>query len=118
MAVTPQNETKAALTIEAVEASALESNLKSDLVEMISDAKVATNGLSPEEKLQAVADNQFRMIRALAIALVNGAKPRVRTWKDVFVARPWPCVTALLIVCALLAFHPQLAAFVGKLLGV
>ena len=113
MAVTPQNESKARMSIREIEDSNLDSESKNDLIEMIDDAKITTNGLSPEEKLQSVADNQFRMIRALARVIVTSAKPKVRTWKDVIVeCKAWLfpslCI-ALAIVAASFVLKPELA---------
>jgi len=113
MAVTPQNESKARMSIREIEDSNLDSESKNDLIEMIDDAKITTNGLSPEEKLQSVADNQFRMIRALARVIVASAKPKVRTWKDVIVeCKAWLfpslCI-ALAIVAASFVLKPELA---------
>ena len=113
MSVTPQNETRARLHIREVSESNLDSETKSDLVEMIDGSKVATNGLTPEEKLQAVADNQFRMICALARSIVSAARPVARTWKDVIVECksylfPSVCI-ALAIVAAAFILKPELA---------
>ena len=113
MAVTPQNESKARMSIREIEDSNLDSESKNDLIEMIDDAKITTNGLSPEEKLQSVADNQFRMIRALARVIVASAKPKIRTWKDVIVeCKAWLfpslCI-ALAIVAASFVLKPELA---------
>lgn len=122
MAVSPKTESIAALTISELEKSAIEDSRKRNLIGMVTGAKEATNGLAPEAKLQAVSENQFYMVCTLADISRDLATPRVRTWKDVFAERPWACVVgglgSLLIVCALLAFRPQLAAFVGKVLGV
>lgn len=113
MAVTPQNESKARMSIREIEDSNLDSESKNDLIEMIDDAKITTNGLSPEEKLQAVADNQFRMIRALARVIVSQAKPQVRTWKDVIVeCKSWlfPSVCiSLAIIAVAFVLKPELA---------
>lgn len=113
MAVTPQNESKARMSIREIEESALDSEEKNDLIEMIDEAKLTTNGLSPEEKLQAVADNQFRMIRALARSIVSQAKPRARSWKDVIVeCKSWlfPSICiGLAIVATAFILKPELA---------
>ncbi len=86
MAVTPQNESKAQMSIREIADSNLDSESKNDLIEMVEEAKISTNGLTPEEKLQAVSENQFRMVRCLARSIVSSAKPNARTWKDVIVA--------------------------------
>lgn len=122
MAVSPKTESIAAATIAELEKSAIADERKRNLIGMVTGAKEATNGLAPEEKLQAVSENQFYMVCTLADISRDLATPRVRNWKDVFAERPWACVVgglgALLIVCSMLTFKPQLATFVAKVLGV
>ena len=113
MAVTPQNESKAQMSIREIADSNLDSESKNDLIEMVEEAKISTNGLTPEEKLQAVSENQFRMVRCLARSIVSSAKPNVRTWKDVIVeCKSWlfPSICiALAIVAASFVLKPELA---------
>ncbi len=113
MAVTPQNESKAQMSIREIADSNLDSESKNDLIEMVEEAKISTNGLTPEEKLQAVSENQFRMVRCLARSIVSSAKPNVRTWKDVIVeCKSWlfPSICiALAIIAASFVLKPELA---------
>ena len=123
MSVSPANEGIAKATIAELEKSPITDERKRNLIGMVVRAKEATNGLAPEAKLQAVSENQFYMVCTLVDISRELAAPRApRSWKDVLVERPWACVVGLLgslsIVSTLLAIHPQLAAFVGKLLGV
>lgn len=113
MAVTPQNESKARISIREIEESELDSESKNDLIEMVDEAKISTNGLTPEEKLQAVSENQFRMVRCLARSIVSAAKPKVRTWKDVIVeCKAWLfpslCI-GLAIIASAFVLKPELA---------
>lgn len=113
MAVTPLNESKAQISIREITESALDSESKNDLIEMIEEAKTSTNGLTPEEKLQAVSENQFRMVRCLARSIVAAAKPAARSWKDVIVECksylfPSVCI-ALAIISAAFILKPELA---------
>lgn len=113
MAVTPQNESKAQMSIREIADSNLDSESKNDLIEMVEEAKISTNGLTPEEKLQAVSENQFRMVRCLARSIVASAAPKARTWKDVIVeCKSWLfpslCI-ALAIVAASFVLKPELA---------
>lgn len=118
MAVTPQNESKAQMSIREIADSTLDSESKNDLIEMVDEAKLSTNGLTPEEKLQAVSENQFRMVRCLARSIVASAKPSVRSWKDVIVeCKSWlfPSVCiALAIVAAAFVIKPELAKIAAQ----
>ena len=118
MAVTLQNESKAQMSIREIADSNLDSESKNDLIEMVDEAKLSTNGLTPEEKLQAVSENQFRMVRCLARSIVSAAKPQVRTWKDVIVeCKSWlfPSVCiALAIVAAAFVLKPELASIAAS----
>ena len=113
MAVTPQNESKAQMSIREIADSNLDSESKNDLIEMVEEAKISTNGLTPEEKLQAVSENQFRMVRCLARSIVSSARPRARTWKDVIVeCKSWlfPSICiALAIIAVSFVLKPELA---------
>lgn len=113
MAVTPLNESKAQISIREITESVLDSESKNDMIEMVEEAKISTNGLTPEEKLQAVSENQFRMVRCLARFIVAAAKPAARSWKDVIVECksylfPSVCI-ALAIIAAAFILKPELA---------
>lgn len=116
MAIPEKISHKAETAIQAIEQSSLRSAVRDDLVEAIELSRDATNGLDKEQKLQAVAENMFLLARLFALTVVEGAKPRVDSWKDVIIACKWQLVLATSIVSALLAYRPQLGALLERLI--
>lgn len=112
MAVSEQNENKARTTIDMVRASCLDAGMKEDLEDIITETKENTNGRTAEEKLQSVCLSQFHLARLISSVLVQKSTEPRRGWKDVIIECKWQIVCIACIVCALLAYRPQLSAVI------
>ena len=97
---------------------------KEDWADLIASTRDSTNGLMPEEKLQANSENLANLTILLARREIAAAKaaaePKPPTsWKDVLIKCSWQFVVVVAItvpaVTALLAYRPQLAAILERL---
>ena len=118
MAVSQQNAARANDCIDALNSSPLPGALKEDLRAVVRSTEEGTNGLSGEEKQQAIAQGLFDLARITIYNMIHEAKA-VRTWKDVIVECrsylfPSVCI-ALAIVATALILKPELAALVESL---
>jgi hypothetical protein len=111
MAISELNRRKHDIAAKAVADSNLSASLKEDLTDALESTLEATNGLTPEEKLQSSTENQFTMTRLFAITLVNFSS-RTASWRDVAIAYKWPLVIMFGFLCIALIFRPELAALV------
>ena len=114
MAVSELNQRKHDITAKAVAESNLSVSLKEDLTDSLASTLAATNGMTPEEKLQASTENQFTMTRLFAITLVQLGS-RAASWRDVAIAYKWPLVIMFGFLCVSLIFRPELAALVESI---
>ena len=115
--ITPKIEEEAKLTIKELEAGTLPAEQKTQLVANINAAKESCNGLTQEEKLQAVAENQFYSSCILARLYNRLQKGTGRTWKDVVVEvmNSWKTVTAIGLLVFLFCIRPEVAAVLKDL---
>ena len=118
MAVSQQNAARANDCIDALNSSPLPGALKEDLRAVVRSTEEGTNGLSGEEKQQAIAQGLFDLARITIYNMIHEAKA-VRTWKDVIVECrsylfPSVCI-ALAIVATALILKPELAALIEGL---
>ena len=113
MAITAQNRHRNDLAKQAIDASALNADAKSDLDELLDQALETTNGLGAKAKLDAVADTLYQLTRITCIHMAEKPKPAA-TWKDVLIRCSWQTVVVVAItvpaVAILLIYQPQLAA--------
>lgn len=113
--ITPRIEEEAKLTIKELEDGKLPSEQKGNLITNINVAKEACNGLTQEEKLQAVAENQFWFSCLLARLYNKLEKGSGRTWKDVVVEsiqvlfNSWKIVVIIGFLTFLFALRPEIA---------
>lgn len=113
MAVSEKIMRKAESAIVSVRNSTLPMEMQDNLIEAIESTKETTNGLSPDEKLQATTENQFMIVRLLAMHMISANKEVKKTWKDVLVEckREFAIVVvALAVIIGVLLWHePKLA---------
>lgn len=113
MAISDAIKRKAESAIISVRNSTLTMEMQDNLVEAIESTKETTNGLTAEQKLQATTENQFMIVRLLAMHMISAQKDVKRTWKEVIVE----CKKEIMIVLValsvvfsvLFALQPQLA---------
>lgn len=96
-----------------------------DDIEILAMAAAGTNGLPPDEKLQACAENIFNLCylyirdKQEARKAAKEAEGKATTWKDVLVRCAWQIVAVVAItvpaVVALFAYRPELAAVLKSL---
>lgn len=118
MAVSKQNADRANDCIQALNNSPLPGALKEDLRAVVRSTEQGTNGLSADEKQEAIAQGLFDLARITIYNMIHEAKS-VRSWKDVIVECrsylfPSVCI-ALAIVATALILKPELAALVESL---
>lgn len=113
MAVSEKIMRKAESAIVSIRSSTLPMEMQDNLIEAIESTKETTNGLSPDEKLQATTENQFMIVRLLAMHMISANKEIKKTWKDVLVEckREFAIVVvALAVIIGVLLWHePKLA---------
>lgn len=110
--ITPAIEERSKLIVQDIESSNdLDMEDKSRFVEMINSSKACCNGMTQEEKIQGLAENNFAVNCTLARITMLLKRGSARTWKDVVVEalHSWHLVAIVGILSALLAFHPEIA---------
>ena len=113
MPITPQIEERTKLIIQDIEVNKdLGAEDKTRFVEMINSSKACCNGMTTEEKIQGLAENNFAVNCTLAriTMLLKASKP-ITTWKDVAIKalNSWHLVVIVGILAILLGFHPEIA---------
>ena len=118
MAISAINQHRNDLAKQFIDASQLNADTKADLDEMLDSSLRTTNGLKPEEKLDAISDNLYQLTRITCIHIAE--KPQPTTWKDVLIKCSWQAVVVVAItvpsVVALFIYQPQLAAILEHLI--
>lgn len=110
MAVTEQNAARANDVIEALNGSELPGALKEDLRAVVRSTEEGTNGLSPEEKQQAIAQGLFDLARITIYNMIHESKARpARSWKDVIVETRFELCWGLAVVAVVLILRPEIA---------
>ena len=109
MAVSEQNAARANDCIGALDASPLPGALKEDLRAVVRSTEEGTNGLSPEEKQQAIAQGLFDLARITIYNMIHEAKRPARSWKDVIVETRWQLCWAVAVVAVVLILRPEIA---------
>lgn len=113
MAVSEKIMRKAESAIVSIRSSTLPMEMQDNLIEAIESTRETTNGLTPDEKLQATTENQFMIVRLLAMHMISANKDVKKTWKDVLVEckREFAIVVvALAVIIGVLLWHePKLA---------
>lgn len=111
--ITPQIEERSKLIIQDIESDKnLAAEDKTRFVEMINSSKACCNGMTQEEKIQGLAENNFAVNCTLArITMLLKAPKSPTTWKDVVIKaiNSWKFVCIVAILAVLLGFHPEIA---------
>lgn len=109
--ITPQIEEKTKLITEEIEKSDLGVEEKTQFIELINTSKATCNGLSTEEKIQGLAENNFQTNCILARITMLLKEKRATTWKDVAIRalNSWHLVVMVGFLTALFAFRPEIA---------
>ena len=113
MAISDAIKRKAESAIVSVRNSTLPMEMQDNLIEAIESTKETTNGYSQEEKLQYTTENQFMIVRLLAMHMISASKDVKRTWKEVIVECKRELtiiIVTLTVIIGVLLFHePKLA---------
>ena len=109
MAVSEQNAARANDCIGALDASPLPGALKEDLRAVVRSTEQGTNGLSPEEKQQAIAQGLFDLARITIYNMIHEAKRPARSWKDVVVETRRELCWLALVAAVVLILRPEIA---------
>lgn len=115
MAISAINQHRNELAKQFIDGSQLNADTKSDLDEMLDSSLRTTNGLPPEEKLDAISDNLYQLTRITCIHIAE--TPKTASWKDVIIKCRREITVIGLGAFALLAFRPQIAAVVEHILS-
>ena len=109
--ITQKIEEQEKLMVDRIEKSDLDIDDKSQLIEQLKCSKEACNGMTPEEKIQALSENGFAVSVILSkIMLMLKQKPPA-SWKDVALAavNSWKVVTMVGFLTFLFAMRPEIA---------
>ena len=74
MAVSAINQHRNELAKQFIDGSQLNADTKADLDEMLDSSLRTTNGLKPEEKLDAISDNLYQLTRLTCIHIAETPK--------------------------------------------
>ena len=110
MPITPQIESRYNLEKEAIQKGNLCVEEKAMFLELLDSSKNACNGLTAEEKLQAISENAFTVNCILARMCSQMKDLGKKTWADVVikVLDSWKVVAIVAILAILLGFHPEI----------
>ena len=113
MAINEAIKRKAESAIVSIRSSTLPMEMQDNLIEAIESTKETTNGLTAEQKLQATTENQFMIVRLLAMHMISAQKGIKHSWKEVIIECKREFMYALIamsiIFSLLFALRPQLA---------
>ncbi len=104
-----QNRTNA--VIKEINDSKLPFAEKDDLREIIVRAAEGSNGLTPDDKIQATAENLANLTYLFTRHMLTMTPPPTG-WKDVIIACKWPLVIITGIIAVMLILQPQLATVI------
>ena len=115
MAVSEKILNRTDTSIKAVRDSHLDVGEQDDLIEMACGARDGTNGLNPEAKLQACAENIANLV-FLFIRQAVRKPPPTDSWKDVIIKCRREITVIGLGIITLLVLRPQIADIVEHIL--
>lgn len=109
--ITPQIEEKTKLITEEIEKSDLGVEEKSQFIELIHTSKATCNGMTTEEKIQGLAENNFATNCILARITMMLKQKKVTSWKDVAIKalNSWHLVVMVGFLTTLFALRPEIA---------
>ncbi len=114
MAISAINQHRNDLAKQFIDASQLNADTKADLDEMLDSSLRTTNGLKPEEKLDAISDNLYQLTRLTCIHIAE--TPKTASWKDVIIKCRREITVIGLGIITLLVLRPQIADIVEHIL--
>lgn len=114
MAVSAINQHRNELAKQFIDGSQLNADTKADLDEMLDSSLRTTNGLKPEEKLDAISDNLYQLTRLTCIHIAE--TPKTASWKDVIIKCRREITIIGLGIITLLVLRPQIADIVEHIL--
>lgn len=109
--------------IERIKSAPIDAELQDSLVELVEDARIATNGLSQDEKIQVMSENQFTMAILLVQTCIASLSDRCsddekkNDWKSILVRCKKEIMWGFLGLIALIAFRPSIAETVSAIIG-
>lgn len=114
--ITPQIDESEKLIVHDIEASNLAAEDKGRFISMIRASKACCNGMTQEEKIQGLSENNFAVNCTLARITMMLKEDRATTWKDVVVKAlsSWHLVVIIGILAVLLGFHPEIAQVIAS----
>ena len=115
MAISAINQHRNDLAKQFIDGSQLNADAKTDLDEMLDSSLRTTNGLKPEEKLDAISDNLYQLTRLTCIHIAE--TPKTASWKDVIIKCRREIAIIALGVITLLVLRPQIADVVEHILS-
>lgn len=126
MAIPADIERKRDFMVEQIRESILDPAVKEETIQNLTSTAAATNGYTQEEKMQAIAINQFDMARSDArihMTMAAGFKrieERLAEFKpmsrlDVIVRCRWQIVILAAIIAGMFILKPELAAYLELL---
>lgn len=109
--ISPKIEETEKLMVDRIEKSDLDVDDKTQLIEQLKSSKAACNGMSPEEKIQALSENGFAVSVILSKIMLMLKQKTPTTWKDVIIRimDSWKTVVMAGMATILLLFHPEIA---------
>lgn len=99
--------------IKSINDSKLPSDAKEQFVEMVSNAADATNGFSPDQKIQAISEQVFSLT---VLNVLNRIDVNHGKWSALVACR-WALTTIVGIVATMLVFRPELSGLIMKIVG-
>ena len=114
MAISAINQHRNELAKQFIDGSQLNADKKADLDEMLDSSLRTTNGLKPEEKLDAISDNLYQLTRLTCIHIAE--TPKTASWKDVIIKCRREITIIGLGIITLLVLRPQIADIVEHIL--
>lgn len=114
MAISAINQHRNDLAKQFIDGSQLNADSKADLDEMLDSSLRTTNGLKPEEKLDAISDNLYQLTRITCIHIAE--TPKTASWKDVIIKCRREITIIGLGIITLLVLRPQIADIVEHIL--
>ncbi len=114
MAISAINQHRNELAKQFIDGSQLNADTKADLDEMLDSSLRTTNGLPPEEKLDAISDNLYQLTRLTCIHIAE--TPKTASWKDVIIKCRREITVIGLGIITLLVLRPQIADIVEHIL--
>ena len=105
-----ENESDARDVLDSLDKSAVDGALKEDVRRVVKRTLKATNGYTPEQKMQAVSQSLFDLSRLFAYTIIHDAKRKPeRSWKDTIVECKWAICVLAAIIAGLLILRPEIA---------